>query len=874
MKNKFQTIVYIILCLIAITQFLDIAGAATDTYQVDNNGRTNVIILYDSETNKNLEKKALETVYNGKITRDFKIINGVSASISPEKIKEIQNKPGVIRVEIDKKVKALDYAANYFIKAPEVWDLGFTGSGIKLAILDTGIDTLHPEFQGRIAACNTEVAGTTTCEDDNGHGTAVAGIAVASGLYYDAIGAAPGATILVDKVLDFDGNGSISKVIAGIEWAVANNADVISMSLGTDEVETGNNCDYSYPALKAAINNAEAAGITVVAAAGNSGIFGLDGIGAPACISNVIAVGAVEHSGNIWYGSSTGPGMKDHGVVAGGVDLISTSIIFDGYEYWFTGTSFAAPVVSGAIALMLDKNPDLYPSEIRKLLFSTAKCLSGSCPNNQIGYGRINVMDAANIIDMIAPSIIANTPTGSKISPDTKITVTFSELMKNSSVESAFSTVPATTGSFGWAGNTMTYTPESNLSQKTTYNVSIGTGARDSAGNHIQSSYSWQFTTADTNPPSIIANSPTGNNVQVDTQIKVLFNESMNTSSSESAFSTLPATAGSFSWTGNTMTYTPTANLSQGTIYNVTVGTGVRDSAGNHMTAPYRWEFKTELSAADTSPPIIITHSPTGNNVPVDTQIKVTFNESMNISSSQYAFSTLPSTAGSFSWSGNNMTYTPNTNLNQGTTYNVTVRTDAKDIAGNNMLSSYSWQFVTSTGSQIPDVSNPSASHEIPDDTDNNPLWGETAQLNVTVIDGNGIQSVKIDLSEIGGPSEKPMMNIGGNIWSASTNALAGTPPKTYNLTVNATNIAGKSNKSVFIQLKVMKNGDTTGNGGVNIGDALRCANNVSLPGNPAYLLSSIYVTDVNGNGAINIGDCLRLANNVSHPGDPNYILK
>ncbi len=131
-----------------------------------------------------------------------------------------------------------------------------------------------------------------------------------------------------------------------------------------------------------------------------------------------------------------------------------------------------------------------------------------------------------------------------------------------------------------------------------------------------------------------------------------------------------------------------------------------------------------------------------------------------------------------------------------------------------------------------------------------------------------------MNLAEIGGPAAKPMLNIGGNVYSTTTNASAGTPPKLYNLTVSAADIYGNSNTSVRIQLRVMKNGDTTGNDKVNIGDALRLANNVSYPGNPAYYLSSPYVAEVTGDGKINIGDALRLANNVSYPGNSAYILR
>jgi len=144
----------------------------------------------------------------------------------------------------------------------------------------------------------------------------------------------------------------------------------------------------------------------------------------------------------------------------------------------------------------------------------------------------------------------------------------------------------------------------------------------------------------------------------------------------------------------------------------------------------------------------------------------------------------------------------------------------------------------------------------------------------VTVTDDAGVASVTVDLSDIGGARDTVMMNIGENVYSAVTNASASTPPKLYNLTVNATDTNGNSNTSVRIQLKVMKNGDCTGNNILNIGDALRLANNVSYPGIPAYALISPYVCEVTGNGVINIGDALRLANNVSYPGNLVYILK
>ena len=199
----------------------------------------------------------------------------------------------------------------------------------------------------------------------------------------------------------------------------------------------------------------------------------------------------------------------------------------------------------------------------------------------------------------------------------------------------------------------------------------------------------------DTAPPIVIGNTPTGTNVSVNTQITVTFNESMNQSSAQTAFSTLPSTTGSFTWSGNMMIYTPGSNLSEDTTYNVTVGTGVKDLAGNNMQSSYDWNFITKSGAPDISPPIVTGSTPTGTDVPVTTQITVTFNESMNQSSAQTAFSTDPSTTGGFNWNGNMMIYTPGSNLAYNTTYTVTVGTGAKDIAGNNLQAPYSWQFTT-----------------------------------------------------------------------------------------------------------------------------------------------------------------------------------
>ncbi len=385
--RKFLPLGFVVLLILAIGAAQNVAFAQSS--------KVPVVILFVQNASQSQEGEAVASV-DGQITREFTIINGVAALVPPARIPELKKNPLVVSVDPDVEVKALDAAADKQIFADQVWPLGFTGTGVRLAILDTGIATTHPEFTGRIVACHTEVRRTTTCEDDNGHGTHVAGIAGAQGVNAAAKGVAPSVQFMSDKVLDSSGSGSLSGVIAGIGWAVTNNAKIISMSLGTSPVDGGgtlSNCDNVFPSLTTAVNNAVTAGGTVVAAAGNSGASGL---GAPGCISSVIAVGAVDSTDTLAYFSSVGAAMTDHGIVAPGVDIFST-FLSGGYAT-LSGTSMATPMVSGTIALMLSKNLAQTPATIRNVLFSTADCVAAPCPNNNVGHGRVNALRAVNAV--------------------------------------------------------------------------------------------------------------------------------------------------------------------------------------------------------------------------------------------------------------------------------------------------------------------------------------------------------------------------------------------------------------------------------------------------------------------------------------------
>lgn len=365
-----------------------------------------VIVLYKEKITK-FHTDNIKERY-GQIKKTWKIINGLATDLSPTDIEELKKDPSVLAVEKDLPVHALDITADEQIRADKVWTTGNIGgnssSRVPVAILDTGIDGTHPEFTGRITLCHSEITNSSTCQDQNGHGTHVAGIVGATGINTNAKGVAPGVQYYIDQVLDSTGSGSFSGIISGIDWAVANHAKVISMSFGSIPLATTEpNCDSQFTSLADAINNAVNAGVTVVAAAGNSGD---QGVGAPGCMSNVIAVGAVDNNDTIASWSSTGGPIKDHGIVAPGVNILSTYI--PQTYITMSGTSMATPVVTGTVALLLQTNSSLTPAQVKNTLFSTAcsdqtnpSCQTSSVPNTLYGYGRVDTLAA---YDKINPS--------------------------------------------------------------------------------------------------------------------------------------------------------------------------------------------------------------------------------------------------------------------------------------------------------------------------------------------------------------------------------------------------------------------------------------------------------------------------------------
>ncbi|MBI2143801.1 S8 family serine peptidase [Candidatus Woesearchaeota archaeon] len=277
------------------------------------------------------------------------------------------------------------------INAGAFWDAGFKGGGVKVAVLDTGVDTSHPMLQGRVVA-ERDFSSSGSVNDVYGHGTHVAGIIAGSksgGGLYD--GVAPDAQLLNAKVLDDAGSGDNVNVIGGIGWAVDSGAKVISMSLGAPT-----ELDASVSsAIKAAVDK----GVVVVVAAGNCGAGcpsfhckSFRGVESPGSSPYAITVGAVDKSKNAACFSSGGVvpdvGIKPDFAAPGAA--IRSSVPGGGYASK-DGTSMATPHVSGAVALLLSKNPALSPADVRKILERTSIDLGDVGKDTKFGFGLIDL---------------------------------------------------------------------------------------------------------------------------------------------------------------------------------------------------------------------------------------------------------------------------------------------------------------------------------------------------------------------------------------------------------------------------------------------------------------------------------------------------
>jgi type VII secretion-associated serine protease mycosin len=275
------------------------------------------------------------------------------------------------------------------LRIERAWERSPDGQGVTIAILDSGIDANHPEFFGRVSSGYDFVNDDSNPNDDNGHGTMVAGVAAAAANNKIGIaGIAYKATILPIKVLDEDGAGDDADLIDGIEFAVAQGADVINMSLGGPA--------NSAP-LNDAIDDAIAAGVVVVAAAGNSGAGELS---YPAAYDPVLAVGATGDDGTLAYFSTWGWWVD---IAAPGVGIVSTypaAGTAEAYEV-ASGTSFSSPIVAGVAAMARSEFPGDSVMQIADRLKNSARDRGPYGIDPYYGAGTV---DALGAVGGLAPA--------------------------------------------------------------------------------------------------------------------------------------------------------------------------------------------------------------------------------------------------------------------------------------------------------------------------------------------------------------------------------------------------------------------------------------------------------------------------------------
>ncbi|MGW0754977.1 S8 family peptidase [Streptomyces sp. NPDC002814] len=303
----------------------------------------------------------------------------------------------VEKIWLDGKVEAALDRSTAQVGAPEAWAAGYDGTGVKVAVLDTGVDGTHPDLKGRIdAAKNFSEAADTV--DRVGHGTHVASTVAGSGAHSGGKhkGVAPGARLISGKVLDDGGYGEESGVIAGAQWAVAQGAEVVNLSLGGPDSPGDDPLEQAVDELSAS------SGALFVIAAGNDGPAA-GTVGSPGSAAAALTVGAVDRTDAMADFSSRGPtadGSLKPDLTAPGVDIVAAKAAegtegdpaADGYVS-MSGTSMATPHVAGAAAILAQRHPDWTGERIKAALTASAKPTAGVSAFAQ-GTGRTDLTRA------------------------------------------------------------------------------------------------------------------------------------------------------------------------------------------------------------------------------------------------------------------------------------------------------------------------------------------------------------------------------------------------------------------------------------------------------------------------------------------------
>jgi serine protease AprX len=404
-------------------------------------GRSRAVLRTPTPTAMRLVAAQLPLL-GGRVLRQLPGINGLAVEIPNSALALLAANPLVERLSHDRVVAAAMDRTAATVGARAVREqLNVDGSGIGVAVIDSGITPWHDDLGDgsggqRVVRFVDFVNGRPDPYDDYGHGTHVAGIVAGNGFHSDGArtGVAPGAHLIVLKVLNAAGEGRISDVIAALDYVVVNK-DALQIRVVNLSVAGGVHESYHSDPLTLAAKRAVAAGLVVVAAAGNNGRgptgrarYG--GVTSPGNAPWVLTVGASSHMGTadrvddtMAAFSSRGPGAVDYGakpdVVAPGVgieslidpasalyaasaSLLSGTTAASYFPYMsLSGSSMSAPVASGTIALMLQANPALTPNAVKAILQYTAESYAGHDFLTQ-GAGFINAKGSVELAAYLA----------------------------------------------------------------------------------------------------------------------------------------------------------------------------------------------------------------------------------------------------------------------------------------------------------------------------------------------------------------------------------------------------------------------------------------------------------------------------------------
>ncbi|MDB5201334.1 MAG: hypothetical protein JWQ27_743 [Ferruginibacter sp.] len=379
------------------------------------------------------------------------------------------------------------------------------------------------------------------------------------------------------------------------------------------------------------------------------------------------------------------------------------------------GTTLVTGTVSysGLTAYFTPSAPLSLNTKYTATITTAAKDLAGNALKQNYNWTFTTSASA----DITAPVIISTDPANGVVGVvlNKRISANFSKLMNPATINNASFLLKqgtnAIAGVVSYSGTTAVFTPSANLTINTVYTATITTAVKDLSGNALVADYTWTFTTGaatDVVAPTVISTDPANGaiNVLLTNKPSATFSEAMNPATLNNASFTLSKNgvpvAGTVSYSGLTAVFTPSLNFTANSIYVATITTAAQDLAGNALAANYTWSFTTG-ALGDMVAPTVISTDPLNNatGVTVSKKPTATFSEQMNpatINSSTFILKQgANSVNGTVSYSGTTAMFSPAANLAPNTLYTATITNSVKDLAGNSMLSNYTWSFTTGT---------------------------------------------------------------------------------------------------------------------------------------------------------------------------------